>query len=50
MNKINFHFVLHRMVIRRNRYTEYCHANGKYPLLPSAKIPKESQNNDKVTE
>ena len=23
-----------------NKYTEYCHAVGKYPLLPSTKIQK----------
>ena len=40
MNKVHFHFVLHRMIVKRNKYTEYCHANGKYPLLPSAKIQK----------
>ena len=41
MNKTHFHFILHRMVKRRNKYTEYCHASGKYPLLPSAKVQKE---------
>ena len=40
MSKVHFHFMLHRMIKRRNRYTEYCHASGKYPLLPSAKVKK----------
>ena len=56
MPKNHFHFFLHRLIIRRNRYgifkvgtctvlyfyryTEYCHCVGKYPLLPSAKVRK----------
>ena len=42
MGKTHFHFVLHRLIKQRNSYTEYCHLNGKYPLLPSAKISKSS--------
>jgi hypothetical protein len=38
MGKNHFHFILHRLVKKRNRYTEYCHSTGKYPLLPSAKL------------
>ena len=40
MTKNHCHFFMHRMVIRRNRYTEYCHKSGKYPLLPSVKVLK----------
>ena len=40
MTKNHSHFFLHRMVIRRNKYTEYCHLSGKYPLLPSIKVLK----------
>ena len=44
MGKNHFHFVLHRLVKKRNKYTEYCHEVGKYPLLPSAKLSKKYQN------
>ena len=40
MGKNHFHFMLHRIVKKRNEYTEYCHLVGKYPLLPSAKLSK----------
>ena len=30
-------FYLHRMVKRRNRYTQKCHQKGKSPALPTAK-------------
>ena len=40
MNKTHFHFVLHRMIVKRNKYIEYCHAVSNYPLLPSSKIQK----------
>lgn len=38
MSKNHFHFILHRLIKKRNKYTEYCHIVGKYPLLPSAKL------------
>ena len=40
VGKNHFHFMLHRIVKKRNEYTEYCHLVGKYPLLPSAKLSK----------
>ena len=30
--KERFEFVLHRLIIHRNRYTEYCHRVKKIPL------------------
>ena len=39
MPKSHFHFFLHRLSKRRNKYTEYCYSHNKYPLLPSAKVP-----------
>ena len=38
--KTHFHFILHRLVVGRNKYTERCYQDGKRPLLPSAKIMK----------
>ena len=38
--KHRFDFMLHRLIIHRNRYTEYCHSHNKYPLLPSMKPTK----------
>ena len=38
--KHRFEFMLHRLVIHRNRYTEYCHLVKKYPHLPSMKVKK----------
>ena len=38
--KHRFEFMLHRLIIHRNRYTEYCHKTKKYPLLPSLKKKK----------
>ena len=38
--KTHFHFLLHRLIIGRNRYTEYCYRENRYPLLPSVKMPK----------
>ena len=35
--KHRFEFMLHRLILHRNRYTEYCHQNKKYPHLPSVK-------------
>ena len=36
-SKVNFHFMLHRLVVGRNSYTERCYKEGRRPLLPSAK-------------
>ena len=38
--KHRFEYMLHRLIIHRNRYTEYCHSVKKYPHLPHAKISK----------
>ena len=38
--KIQFHFIIHRLVTGRNKYTEKCYRDGRKPLLPSAKIAK----------
>ena len=35
--KTHSHFLLHRLVLARNKYTEYCYRENKKPLLPSAK-------------
>ena len=40
MNKVHFHFMMHRLVKGRNSYTSYCYKNMRKPLLPSAKIVK----------
>ena len=40
--KHRFDFMLHRLIIHRNRYTEYCHSVNKYPLLPSVKPTKKT--------
>ena len=37
MNKIHHLFYLHRMVKRRNMYTEKCYLYGRKPLLPKSK-------------
>ena len=37
-----FDFMLHRLIIHRNCYTEYCHSVNKYPLLPSVKPTKKN--------
>ena len=42
--KTHFHFLLHRLIIGRNRYTEYCYRENRYPLLPSVKMPKGLKN------
>ena len=42
--KTHFHFILHRLVVGRNRYTERCYQDGKRPLLPSAKNMKKKKN------
>ena len=36
--KTTFQFLLHRLVVGRNRYTERCYKDGKRPLLPAAKV------------
>ena len=40
MKRTHFHFVLHRLIKGRNRYTSLCYKENRKPLLPSAKIPK----------
>ena len=37
MPKIHFHFYLHRMVKRRNKYISYCYANGRRIVAPKPK-------------
>ena len=37
MNKDHHLFYLHRMVIRRNLYTEKCYKHGRKPILPKGK-------------
>lgn len=37
MPKIHFHFYLHRMVKRRNKYISYCYANGLRVVAPKPK-------------
>ena len=37
MHQNHQNFVLHRLVVARNRYTEYCHGMKKQPLLPAIK-------------
>lgn len=41
--KTHFHFLLHRLVIGRNKYTEHCYKENKKPLLPSAKVAKSDE-------
>ena len=36
--KLHYHFLVHRLVITRNRYTELCYLEGRRPLLPAAKL------------
>ena len=38
MKKCHFHFVMHRLIKRRNEYTSLCYRENRKPLLPSAKI------------
>ena len=38
MKKTHFHFVLHRLIKDRNRYTVGCYKEGRKPVLPSAKF------------
>ena len=44
LTKTHFHFVLHRLVKGRNRYTSRCYKENRKPLLPSAKISKKKYN------
>ena len=37
MPKEHFHFYMHRMVKRRNRYIEYCYAHNRRPVLPKVR-------------
>ena len=39
--KTTFQFLLHRLVVGRNSYTERCYKDGKRPLLPAAKVFKD---------
>ena len=36
--KAHFNFLIHRLVVGRNNYTERCYSRNKKPLLPTAKI------------
>ena len=40
MDKVHFHFYLHRIVQRRNRYISHCYKVGKRVLGPSPKCNK----------
>lgn len=42
--KTHYHFLIHRLIITRNRYTEHCYKENRRPLLPSAKIAKKHEN------
>jgi len=42
MSKTHHLFYLHRMVIKRNRYSAKCYKAGKKPLLPGIKEPHSS--------
>lgn len=35
--KIHYHFLVHRLIISRNRYTEFCYRENRRPMLPSVK-------------
>ena len=36
--KTHYHFIMHRLIVTRNRYTEHCYRENCRPLLPSAKM------------
>ena len=38
MNKTHHLFYLHRMVLRRNLYSEKCYINGRKPILPKSSL------------
>ena len=40
MTKTHFHFMIHRLIKGRNRYTSRCYKRNRKPLLPSAKVVK----------
>ena len=40
MKRIQFHFVLHRLVINRNRYSSNMYKDKRKPKLPSAKVSR----------
>ena len=42
-NKTHYHFLMHRLILCRNRYTEHCYKENRRPLLPSAKVIKKSE-------
>ena len=41
MGKTHFHFLLHRLVVGRNSYTQRCYQLNRRPLLPNAKIMRD---------
>lgn len=40
MPKVHHMFYIHRMVIRRNKYTAKCYMNGRKPILPQKQSSK----------
>ena len=38
MNRTHHLFYLHRMVLRRNKYTSQCYLKGKKPILPKSNV------------
>ena len=42
MPKSHFLFFYHRMVVRRNRYTEKCYKNNVQPILPKVRSENSS--------
>ena len=43
--KERFEFMLHRLIIHRNKYTEYCDKVKKYPRLPTLKKKTKKRRN-----
>ena len=41
--KHRFEFMLHRLIVHSNNYTEYCHLHHKYPHLPALKPQKKNK-------
>ena len=46
--KVPSTFLLHRLVVARNSYTEHCYKENRKPLLPSAKVAKASRKKEEV--
>ena len=44
MRKTTFLFTLHRLVKARNRYTLICHRDGRKPVLPSVRMPRNTDS------